>query len=161
MLIFCSGRDPLGSINLINELGLYTQIFHVPEASAQLLSVQPTESSISVVATAALRFLVSGEATARFSLPALHPLLLAAAQPKAPMPSPMPRLYFATALTPYRDVTYTDAKGKVHQVSELVIREGLKLGTQNHYLDGIPLLFTATALLKDRLTERSRVAIGT
>jgi len=50
---------------------------------------------------------------------------------------------------------------------EAVIRDGLKVGTKNHYLDGIPALFLASGLLKspdvqdDRFkTPSERIAIG-
>jgi tRNA nucleotidyltransferase (CCA-adding enzyme) len=51
-------------------------------------------------------------------------------------------------LTLYYGITYSDVKNKEHLAVEAAIREGLKLGTQNHYLDGVPLLFTASTLLK-------------
>jgi len=60
-----------------------------------------------------------------------------------------------------------DAKNKNHLAVEAAIRVGLKLGTQNHYLDGIPPLFIAADLFKDprlnseRFVGKSeRVAIG-
>lgn len=50
---------------------------------------------------------------------------------------------------------------------DFIIRESLKLGTQNHYLDGIPSLFAAAQLFKsptfvdDKGHNRSeRVEIG-
>lgn len=50
---------------------------------------------------------------------------------------------------------------------DFILRESLKLGTQNHYLDGIPSLFSAAQLLKsptfvhEKDQHRSeRVAIG-
>jgi tRNA nucleotidyltransferase (CCA-adding enzyme) len=71
-------------------------------------------------------------------------------------------LYLACALTPYRGITYVDVKGKMHSAVEAVIREGLKVGTKNHYLDGIPSLFSASEILKapDIETPSERVAIG-
>jgi tRNA nucleotidyltransferase (CCA-adding enzyme) len=54
----------------------------------------------------------------------------------------------ACALTPYRGITYVDEKGKLHLAVEAVIREGLKVGTKNHYLDGVPALFSASELFK-------------
>jgi tRNA nucleotidyltransferase (CCA-adding enzyme) len=57
-------------------------------------------------------------------------------------------LYLACALTPYRGITYVDEKGKNRSAVEAVIREGLKVGTKNHYLDGVPALFSASELLK-------------
>jgi len=76
------------------------------------------------------------------------------------------RLFLAAALTSYRGITYTDSKNKSHLVVEAAIREGLKLGTQNHYLDGIPALFHAADLLKNPSSSNKlkspseRVAIG-
>jgi tRNA nucleotidyltransferase (CCA-adding enzyme) len=70
-------------------------------------------------------------------------------------------------LTPYKYITYLDKKGKPQAVVDYIIRESLKLGTQNHYLDGTPLLFEASQLLNsptfvdERDQKRSeRVAIG-
>jgi tRNA nucleotidyltransferase (CCA-adding enzyme) len=54
----------------------------------------------------------------------------------------------ACALTPYRGITYVDEKGKIRPAVEAVIREGLKVGTKNHYLDGVPALFSASEMLK-------------
>lgn len=71
----------------------------------------------------------------------------------------------ACALTPYRGITYVDNKNKEHSALEAVIREGLKVGTKNHYLDGVPALFVASGLLKspdvrDDKTPSERVEIG-
>jgi tRNA nucleotidyltransferase (CCA-adding enzyme) len=73
----------------------------------------------------------------------------------------------ACALTPYRGITYVDEKAKVHPAVEAVIREGLKVGTKNHYLDGVPALFSASELFKSPDIEdekvkspSERVAIG-
>jgi tRNA nucleotidyltransferase (CCA-adding enzyme) len=78
------------------------------------------------------------------------------------------RLFLAAALTPYRGITCLDAKKKERSAVDAVIRDGLKLGTQNHYLDGIPPLFTASELLKSselkgqKYADASqRVAVGT
>lgn len=83
------------------------------------------------------------------SLPAVHPLLLS--ELSAPT-SPSRRLYLAAALTPYRDLTYT-VKGKARPATEAVIREGLKLGAQYHYLDGIPALFSASEILQKGVAD--------
>jgi tRNA nucleotidyltransferase (CCA-adding enzyme) len=73
----------------------------------------------------------------------------------------------ACALTPFRGITYVDEKQKQRPAVEAVIREGLKVGTKNHYLDGIPALFFASELFKspdikgDKFKSPSeRVAIG-
>ncbi len=94
----------------------------------------------------------------------MHPLILSGLSSST---SVVPRLYMACALTPYRGITYVDEKGKKRPAVEAVIREGLKVGTKNHYLDGVPALFSASELLKapdiedDKFkTSSERVAIG-
>jgi tRNA nucleotidyltransferase (CCA-adding enzyme) len=98
----------------------------------------------------------------------VHPTLLSLANAD---PSCKARLYLAATLTPYKYITYldkkTNKKEKPQAVVDYIIRESLKLGTQNHYLDGTPLLFEADQLLegptfineKDQ-THSERVAIG-
>lgn len=78
------------------------------------------------------------------------------------------RLFLGASLFSFADITYKDHKQKVHPLVEAVIREGLKLGNKNYYLDGIPALFDAAALLKGVSLEdirsaspSERVAIGT
>lgn len=72
------------------------------------------------------------------------------------------RLYLAAILTPFQDVEYQDHKQKHHPLVEAVIRDSLKLGTQNHYLDGIPVLFAASQLIKAQVMNDSldRVRLG-
>lgn len=82
-------------------------------------------------------------------LPPLHPLLLPESLASA---SSLRRLYLACALTPYRRVTYLQ-KGKERPAVEAIIREGLKLGAQYHYLDGIPSLFLASEALQKGLVD--------
>jgi tRNA nucleotidyltransferase (CCA-adding enzyme) len=72
----------------------------------------------------------------------------------------------ACALTPYGGITYVDEKKRQRPALEAVIRESLKFGTKNHYLDGIPALFLASELLTwpdvdgDTFSVPERVAIG-
>ena len=87
------------------------------------------------------------------SFPPVHPLLLSEFSTPT---TPLRRLYLAAALTPYDGLTYTDPKGKVRPAAEAVIREGLKLGTQHHYLDGIPVLFSGAHLLKKGVSHWER-----
>lgn len=61
-----------------------------------------------------------------------------------------------------------DAKSKKQHAVEAAVREGTKLGSQNHYLDGVTPLFIAADMLKipnlqnEKLRSPSeRVAIGT
>lgn len=58
---------------------------------------------------------------------------------------------------------YKDRKGKWHPAVEAALRDGVKLGMQNHYLDGIPALFEAAEILKDPKIggEKERVNMGT
>jgi tRNA nucleotidyltransferase (CCA-adding enzyme) len=57
-------------------------------------------------------------------------------------------LYLAASLIPHLGLTYLEKKKKTHAV-ESAIRYSLKLGAQNHYIDGIPLLFAAAELLRN------------
>lgn len=77
-----------------------------------------------------------------------------------------PRIFLAAALTPFRRVSYAAKKKSVPAI-EIVIREAVKLGMQNHYLDGIPALFAAADVLRmpssDVLAEpnqRSKIGEG-
>ena len=77
-------------------------------------------------------------------------------------PTFIARLYLAAILTPFQGIEYQDHKQKIHPLVEAVIRDSLKLGTQNHYLDGIPVLFAATRLIKAQVMDESldRVQLG-
>ena len=66
------------------------------------------------------------------------------------------RLYLAAILTPFLGIEYRDPKQRNHSLVEAVIRDSLKLGTQNHYLDGIPALFAATRLIKAQINDKSQ-----
>ncbi|EPQ61126.1 hypothetical protein GLOTRDRAFT_69359 [Gloeophyllum trabeum ATCC 11539] len=152
------GRDPLRSVHLINDLSLYDSVFPLPSSVTSIQSKPPSHPSTSLAAASVLHTLLSTS-----SLPPLHPLFTSTST--ALDSSTKARLYFACALTPFAGITYTDAKGKVHPVVEAAIRECLKLGTQNHYLDGIPALFAAADVLRNPVLERfdqpsQRVAIG-
>ena len=71
-------------------------------------------------------------------------------------PTFIARLYLAAILTPFQGIEYRDHKKKDHPLVEAVIRDSLKLGTQNHYLDGIPVLFAATRLIKAQVMDESQ-----
>ena len=66
------------------------------------------------------------------------------------------RLYLAAILIPFQGIEYRDHKQKDHPLVDAVIRDSLKLGTQNHYLDGIPVLFAATRLIKAQVMDDSQ-----
>jgi tRNA nucleotidyltransferase (CCA-adding enzyme) len=132
------------------ELGLYSSIFHIPATVAPTLSSPPHAPELGLAASNVLHALTSPSYPA--GLPSLCPILASAA---AHEPSTRPRLFLASALTPYRSITYEDAKRRTHLAVEAALREGTKLGVQNHYLDGIPALFNAAELL-----QKPEVVIG-
>lgn len=140
------------SVDLIENLSLYSSVFHIPDNMSIKLSGTPASPMSALRAAAILHALVNPSVTTSTlsgqtvpTLPAVHPLLLS----ELPSPTnPLRRLFLAAALTPYHGLTYTQAKGKVRPASEAVLRDGLKLGAQHHYLDGIPALFTAADLLR-------------
>ena len=153
------------SIRLLDDLSLYPIVFHVSPAIASTLSSRPSSTSLALVAASILQTFLRPDAPL-FRHPPIHPLISSGLSSSA---SVIPRLYMACALTPCRGITYVDEKGKTRSVVEAVIREGLKVGTKNHYLDGIPSLFSASELLKapdiddDKSKSKipsERVAIG-
>jgi len=154
------GRDPLHAIQLIHELGLYSSIFWTSPAVLESFSSLPTDPLQGLIAATILHNLT----TTPSSLPAIHPLL---AQHFTLHPSTRPRLYLASALTPFKGITYRDAKDKIHPAVEAVLRDGCKLGSQNNYLHGIPTVFSGSELLKNPTSKGSksehrseRVAVG-
>ena len=149
------------SLRLLDSLSLFPLVFNVP--STLVLSAQPASTSLAIAAGSILRTFLRPN-SALFQHPPVHPLILSGLSSST---SVIPRLYMACALTHYRGITYVDSKSKKHSAVEAVIRDGLKVGTQNHYLDGIPALFVASELLRspDVQDERfktpsERVAIG-
>ena len=144
------GRDPLHAVQLIHELGLYFSIFWTPQTLLENFSSSPTDSVQGLIATTILHNLT----TSTSPLPPIHPLL---AQHFTLHPSTRPRLFLASALTPFKGITYRDAKDKIHPAVEAVLRDGCKLGSQNKYLGGIPTLFSAAELLKCSTLEGERL----
>jgi tRNA nucleotidyltransferase (CCA-adding enzyme) len=148
------------SLRLLDSLSLFPLVFNVP--STIVLSAQPASTSLAIAAASILRTFLQPD-SALFQLPPVHPLILSGLSSST---SVVPRLYMACALTPYRGITYVDDKSKEHSAVEVVIHEGLKVGTKNHYLDGIPALFAASGLFKpldvqdEKKTPSERVAIG-
>lgn len=78
-------------------------------------------------------------------LPKIHPILFSAITND---PTSIARLYMAASLAPFLDLTYLDKKDKTIPAVDAAIRESLKIGSQDHMLDGIPNLFIASKLLK-------------
>nr|GAT43620.1 tRNA nucleotidyltransferase [Mycena chlorophos] len=154
------GPDPLRSIELIHELSLYDAVFNVlPREATATLSGPPGPSISSVKAARILHTLISQATTAT---KAPHPSLVSLARTDS---SVRARLYLAAALTPFASLTFLDRKKKPQPTLDCVMRESLRVGTQNHFLDGIPLLFAAAETLKDPQLSRwqepsPRVALG-
>ncbi|KAF9498151.1 hypothetical protein BDN71DRAFT_1386446 [Pleurotus eryngii] len=155
------GRNPRHAIQLLHDLSLFASVFSVlPNDISSALS-SPVQDNASGLKAAVLLDTVLHPSPSK--LPAVHPTMLSISED----PSCAARLFLAAALTPYKGITYSDRKKKPHPAVEAAIRESLKLGTQNHFLDGIPALFAAAEILQlprlddDRFALPSdRVAIG-
>ena len=135
-------------------------MFHIPRSITTELSSPPAPSYVAFAAASILHILTQADSP---SIPALHPLLRQGIQSR----ETRARLYLACALRPFYGITYQDKKKKTLPAVDAAIRESLKLGTQNHYLDGIPVLFAAAELLREPGIQtyvgsnRERVSIGT
>ncbi|KAI0090034.1 hypothetical protein BDY19DRAFT_1003804 [Irpex rosettiformis] len=149
-------RNPLLSIQIINDLSLSTSIFDIPTAITSKFSGLPGQPSLGLAAASILNILAESESS--FLVP-LHPTLKASFRHELSTP---PRLYLASILTPYRHITYEGIKGRMHSAPEAAIRDAVKLGVQNHYLDGIPALFMSADLLQNPQIggEKERVRMG-
>ncbi|KAF8912926.1 hypothetical protein CPB84DRAFT_1759891 [Gymnopilus junonius] len=157
-----TGPAPLHSAQIIHELSLYHSIFSVvpPEVkeslSDQFLEQNPADA---LGAASILNALLS---PSQFPELIPHSYLLSVVTVDS---SCKARLFLAALLVPYMDLTYKDKKKKSNAVTTSVIRDSLKLGTQHHFLDGIPVLFSALPLIKEHLKEHSdhpmtRVKLG-
>ncbi|KAH7929375.1 hypothetical protein BV22DRAFT_1002853 [Leucogyrophana mollusca] len=154
------GPDPLRSIQLISDLSLYQSIYYIPPEIAAIRSAPPQPFYLSVTAAHILHDLLSPSPP---DLPPLHPTLLSHALAE---PGIKARLFFAASVYPFTGTTYLKKKRNTSMV-EAAICEGLKLGSKNHYSDGIPALFAAAELLQNLDLKSSnfkspseRVAIG-
>ncbi|CAL1696684.1 unnamed protein product [Somion occarium] len=158
------GRDPLLAIRLINELSLYDSLFYIPSSVAPEFSATRAPSVTAVVASSLLHIIIQPLSSPIARLPPVHPTLLNTVSRDYLLHA---RLHLACFLLPFLNITYKDRKGKPHEAVEAAIREGVKLGTQNHYLNGIPALFAATQLLRNptieeqpgNLKERARIGM--
>uniref|UniRef100_A0A0W0G6N6 Poly A polymerase head domain-containing protein n=1 Tax=Moniliophthora roreri TaxID=221103 RepID=A0A0W0G6N6_MONRR len=148
------GRDPLRSLQLIISLDLYDSVFStIPSSITETLTRKPAPEMNALKAATILQTLILPNGT---DLPPVHPMLLTAIKED---PTCKSRLFLAAILSPYIEISYTDHKKKQHSLVEYVIRECLKLGSQNHFLDGIPALFASSGLLRkpDLNDERFKV----
>ncbi|KDR85265.1 hypothetical protein GALMADRAFT_234024 [Galerina marginata CBS 339.88] len=148
------GRAPLHSAQLIHELSLYHSIFSVVPVEVKgslpdtFLNHDPSDA---LGAVSILGSLLSFEE----SLPDLkpHSSILSALHED---PSSKGRLFLAALLIPYMDLSYMDTKNKSHPTVASVLRDSLKLGTQSHFLNGIPTLFSAMPLIKRHLEDHRK-----
>jgi tRNA nucleotidyltransferase (CCA-adding enzyme) len=147
---------------LIYDLSLYHSIFSVipPEAKFPIESTFSSQNyDIALAAPSIINALASSDAPHPL---APHPYLLSVFREDS---ATRARIYLASLLLPYLGMTYQDAKKKTHPLVTTVIRDSLKLGVQNHYLNGIPTLFSAVHLIKASMHEHSstpldRVKLG-
>ncbi|KAJ7022043.1 hypothetical protein C8F04DRAFT_1312077 [Mycena alexandri] len=159
------GPDPSRGIQLIDDLSLYDSVFNVlPGEVEASLSAPLAPRTLSVKAECILRSILSPPDSVLANITRVHPALVSAVKEDSTAAA---RLHLAAALTPYFGITYGDKKKKTASAVECAIRESLKLGTQNHYVDGIPLLFEAAQLLRNPdlnqekfKTPSERVAVG-
>lgn len=157
-----TGPDPLRSLKLIDNFKLYDQIFSVfPSKAKESLSGSREATDTALAAASILHTLLKGDDR---TLPDLHPNLFNAL---AEDPTCKSRLFLAAALRPFSEMTFVDEKDRTQPVVWLSLWESLRLGTQSHFLDGIPPLYAAAKLLSkpdvssERLQKPSkRVAIG-
>ena len=155
------GRDPLLAAQLIWELQLYDTVFSVLPTEIQMLIPLKSVEISSNEALAAISVLHSIFLGRDNILPSPLSALLSSIQD----PAFKARLYLAGLLLPYLGISYRDGRLKIQTAVAAVIRESLKLGTQNHYLDGIPTLFAGIPILKEGMQENhtnlmSRAQLG-
>lgn len=157
------GRDALRSIELFHQLSLYNPVFFhaIPRQISSTFTRSDFDLDKGLANSVILKLLLDGKSP---DIPAVHPLFTKHYHEDA---SAKPRLSLACALSPYQGVFYKDKKGKELPAVEAVVRESLKLGAQNHYLDGIPVLFLAVEPFRQLLekydaflTETSRSSTG-
>ncbi|KAI5991484.1 hypothetical protein EDD15DRAFT_2169291 [Pisolithus albus] len=154
--------QPLRAVQLINELSLYHCIFRVPDNILAMASATPSSQETSVIACTVLdNILSTGSPSTSQSVVTVHPTLLSHVSRD---PGTKARLFLAASFFPFYGITYKDRKQREHYLVEAVIREGLKLGNKNYYLDAIPALYAAASELIDGLSlnqDRFRDPSGT
>ncbi|KAG6857615.1 hypothetical protein H0H87_010183 [Tephrocybe sp. NHM501043] len=138
------GRDPLGAIQLIRNLSMYDSIFLViPPPVLATFSAAPASRDTAFAAALITHNLLHPMDGS--PLPQLHTSYLSAVDADV---TSRPRLYLAAILSPFKSITYQEKK-KTPLAIEYIIRDVLKLGTQYHFLDGIPALFSSSDALKN------------
>ncbi|KAG1841321.1 hypothetical protein DFJ58DRAFT_732495 [Suillus subalutaceus] len=145
------GQDPLRSIRIINDLKLYKCIYPIPPQITSIASSAPKPQELSLRAATILHGLLSSTSEDSMSL---HPTLRSYVLQE---PGCKARLFLAASLYSYHGITYLDPKGKEQTLVKCAIQDGLKLGRQNHYLDGIPPLYSASEFLNGVSLEQDRL----
>ncbi|KAH7883919.1 hypothetical protein F5I97DRAFT_1930135 [Phlebopus sp. FC_14] len=148
------GPAPVRAIQLINELSLYHSIYYVHPDLSGVTSACIAAPNTSVTACAVLcKLLGASPSDIEPSLPRLHPMLVSQVLHDPGMKA---RLFLAASLFPFDGITYRDPKRREHLLVEAVIREGLKFGNKNYYLDGISALYSAASHLRGLSLEEKR-----
>jgi tRNA nucleotidyltransferase (CCA-adding enzyme) len=142
-------------MRIINDLKLHKSIYHIPPQTMSIASSSPKSWDLSLRAATILHDLLSLTSPAVDSIP-LHPTL----RSYVLQPGCKARLFLAASLYSYRGITYLDEKGKEQTLVKCAIQDGLKLGRQNHYLDGIPALYSAADLLEGAPLEQTRLKLS-
>ncbi|KDN34609.1 hypothetical protein RSAG8_12308, partial [Rhizoctonia solani AG-8 WAC10335] len=136
LLKMLKGKSPLLSLTTIEKYGIYDTVFGVPpDVAGKTTGTQRAQSTGIHAASILCSFLDSVPT----SLPAPHTELLKQAHEDHGLRQ---RLIFGAALTPWRDMTYPQKKGYL-PVVEHNVKEGLKIGSQNHFIPSVPRLFAA------------------
>ncbi|KAG6896741.1 hypothetical protein C0992_006403 [Termitomyces sp. T32_za158] len=156
------GRDPLGAIQLIKDLSLYDSIFSTtPPHLLAAFSSPPAPRDTALAAALITHNVLHANETS--PIPSLHSSYLSAISAD---PTCRARMYLAAALTPYKGISYQEKKKTMSAIG-YILRDVLKLGTQSHFLDGIPALFASSIILQnpvltsERFSHASqRVALG-
>lgn len=134
------------AIHLVHECNLYDAVFaFLPPAVAATIKKHPTAPSDSLTASSFLHRLVN-PLQSTIGLAAVHPALLSQLKVDSGC---LARLFLAASFSSYSDATYVDQKKKTVPAISLLLRESLRLGTQHHFLDGIPALMAASGVLKN------------
>ncbi|KAJ7814425.1 hypothetical protein B0H14DRAFT_2604176 [Mycena olivaceomarginata] len=132
---------------MIDNLSLYNAIFNVVPLEVKGSLSGPIAPSPPRPSGSALENLTS-----------VHPALVSSAKDD---PGAMARLYPAAALLPHFGISYPHKK-RMYAAVQCAVHEMLELGTQNHYLDCIPLLFEAAEFFEKNpdLSRSDRKEIG-
>ncbi|KAL5635434.1 hypothetical protein ACGC1H_004281 [Rhizoctonia solani] len=130
------GKSPLLSLTTIEKYGIYDTVFGVPPDITGKTTGSQRPRTTGIHAASILCSFLDSVST---SLPALHPELLKQAHEDHGLRQ---RLIFGAALTPWKDMTFPQKKGHL-PVVEHIVKEGLKIGGQIHFIPSVPRLFAA------------------